>query len=327
MRVCATTTLRESLETTRSFLSYHLNVGIDHIYVFLDDPTDSVGGRLAADSRLTVTACDTTHWDRVGVTEGADAPIEARQLANTNAALRWARDAGFDWIVHLDGDELLNLRTPLHHLLDEVPESADAVLLPLLEAVPSRPDHNRPFLEITHFKAAGYKRNVWNRYRIREPHRPQWSRFQRRLTLARALGARTIRGNDYYRGAYMPRALVRVGRPVEWLLIKGPVMADGGRPRAVITDRAELLHFIAPTFADWLLKWERRTDGTAPAARLRPLVREMEAEFLLVSRTGDETRLRALFAEWHLTGRWERLVLRSLGLLRRIDLDQSLFDA
>lgn len=326
-RICATTTLRTTPEVTREFLSYHLNSGIDHVYVFLDDPSDPVGGELAGDPRLTVTPCDGAHWGRVGVDAGPGAPLEERQLANTNTALSWARESGFDWIVHLDGDELVNTRAPLRSVLGAAPDDADAVLMPLLEAVPSTAGHRRPFREITRFKAAGLRPNVWRRYRIDRPHGPQWRRYRRRLASARRLGARSIRGDgDYYRGAYMPRAFVRVDRPIERLLVKGPVMADGRVPRAVVTDRAELLHFVAPSYDDWLVKWRRRIDGTATASRSRRAVQEMEEEFRGVFGTGDEARLAALFAEWHLTGRWERLVLRAHGLLRRIRVDHRLFE-
>ncbi|MCJ7726070.1 MAG: glycosyltransferase family 2 protein, partial [Acidimicrobiia bacterium] len=186
--VCSATTVRAPFEVTWSFVTYHLNLGIDHMYVFLDDPADPAGPRLAELPGVTVVKCDAAHWARLGLDGGRDAPIEARILANTNEAFRRARSEGFDWFVHLDVDELIHVPIGVQRLLDAAPGRIDALLLPLLEAVPRRPDHLRPFEEITAFKSAGLKRNVWRRYRIPAARAPQWNRYQRRLRVARRLG-------------------------------------------------------------------------------------------------------------------------------------------
>jgi hypothetical protein len=325
LAVCSATTVRAPWEMTWSFVTYHLNLGIDRMYVFLDDPADPAGPRLSELPGVTVVRCDAAHWARLGVDGGRAAPIETRILANTNEAFRRARMAGYDWFVHLDADELLHTSIGLRQLLTDAPGRVDALLLPLLEAVPARPDHARPFEEIIDFKEAGLKRNLWNRYRLPGAHAPQWDRYQRRLRVARRLGCRTIRGSEYYRGAHMPRSIIRITDQISHVLVKGPLMIGGGRPRAQIAETANLLHFDGFSYRVWLLKWQWRRDGTATAVRMREERRKYKDEFDAAYRAQEPGGLQRLFRRRHMVTGWERFVLRSIGLLREIRIDPTLF--
>ena len=40
MRPCIVKALRGSCQETIDFLNYHLNIGVDHMYSFFDNPTD-----------------------------------------------------------------------------------------------------------------------------------------------------------------------------------------------------------------------------------------------------------------------------------------------
>ena len=39
-KICTVTTGKVSLRNTLDFVNYHLNIGIDHMYMFFDDPKD-----------------------------------------------------------------------------------------------------------------------------------------------------------------------------------------------------------------------------------------------------------------------------------------------
>ncbi|MCJ7725859.1 MAG: hypothetical protein MUP76_05660, partial [Acidimicrobiia bacterium] len=139
------------------------------------------------------------------------------------------------------------------------------------------------------------------------------------------LGCRTSRGSEYYRGAYMARAIIRITDRVGRVLVKGPLLADGRRPRARIADDANLLHFDAYSYGLWLLKWQWRRDGSATPLQMRAERGRLMDEFETACRAGEEAGLRRLFRRWHMVAGWERIVLRSLGLLRRIRIDPALF--
>jgi hypothetical protein len=39
-KICSATTLKSSVEQTLNFVHYHLSLGIDHLFLFFDDPYD-----------------------------------------------------------------------------------------------------------------------------------------------------------------------------------------------------------------------------------------------------------------------------------------------
>eukprot|EP00243_Klebsormidium_subtile_P005606 TRINITY_DN2263_c0_g3_i1.p1 TRINITY_DN2263_c0_g3~~TRINITY_DN2263_c0_g3_i1.p1 ORF type:complete len:360 (+),score=105.57 TRINITY_DN2263_c0_g3_i1:86-1081(+) len=67
-----------------------------------------------------------------------------------------ARDAGMDWIIHIDTDELLSPEGTedysLTRLLEEVAPDVDLVVFPNYETIVERVDVEDPFAEVTIFK-------------------------------------------------------------------------------------------------------------------------------------------------------------------------------
>jgi len=79
-----------------------------------------------------------------------------KQSLNMEMAIIMARDAGMDWIIHLDTDELLHpagaREYSLRQLLSEVPENVDMVIFPNYESCIEREDIKDPFSEVSMFK-------------------------------------------------------------------------------------------------------------------------------------------------------------------------------
>ncbi|KAJ4971788.1 hypothetical protein NE237_004887 [Protea cynaroides] len=71
-------------------------------------------------------------------------------------AIVMARDAGMDWIIHLDTDELLHpagaREYSLRQLLLDVPGDVDIVVFPNYESCVERDDIKEPFSEVSMFK-------------------------------------------------------------------------------------------------------------------------------------------------------------------------------
>ncbi len=60
--ICLFTTIRATLADTLAFVYYHLNIGVDHHYLFFDDPDDPSINVLAREKRVTCIRCDADHW-------------------------------------------------------------------------------------------------------------------------------------------------------------------------------------------------------------------------------------------------------------------------
>ncbi|KAG5416378.1 hypothetical protein IGI04_003945 [Brassica rapa subsp. trilocularis] len=79
-----------------------------------------------------------------------------KQSLNMEMAIVMARDAGMDWILHLDTDELIYpagaREYSLRRLLLDVPPNVDMVIFPNYESSVERDDIKDPFTEVSMFK-------------------------------------------------------------------------------------------------------------------------------------------------------------------------------
>lgn len=79
-----------------------------------------------------------------------------KQSLNMEMAIVMARDAGVDWILHLDTDELIHpagaQEYSLRDLLRNVPGNVDMVVFPNYESSIERDDIKEPFSEVSMFK-------------------------------------------------------------------------------------------------------------------------------------------------------------------------------
>ncbi|KAM5552005.1 hypothetical protein ABKV19_026735 [Rosa sericea] len=79
-----------------------------------------------------------------------------KQSLNMEMAIVMARDAGMDWIIHLDTDELLHpagaKEYSLRQLLLDVPGNVDMVIFSNYESSVERDDIKEPFTEVSMFK-------------------------------------------------------------------------------------------------------------------------------------------------------------------------------
>jgi hypothetical protein len=98
-----------------SFIAYHLAIGFDHIFLFMDDPEDgSIEVASCFGSSVTITTrSDITESNIYSkcVLYPKYAPyindeVPARQTLNAEYASILATDRGFKWLLHLDIDEV-----------------------------------------------------------------------------------------------------------------------------------------------------------------------------------------------------------------------------
>ncbi|GFP90915.1 glycosyltransferase-like kobito 1 [Phtheirospermum japonicum] len=72
------------------------------------------------------------------------------------SAIVMAREAGMDWIIHLDTDELMypagSQEYSVQNILSDVPWDVDMVIFPNYESAVERDDIKEPFSEVTMFK-------------------------------------------------------------------------------------------------------------------------------------------------------------------------------
>ena len=160
-RVCIVTTVRDPGLCLESFIRYHLAIGIDHIYVFFDDPEDPAVQIALKFSNVTAIPNDEALqvqqalWNVLYPTCEPHIGYEvmARQILNVETAIQLALDQGMDWILHIDGDELFypGQMSALDYF-DQLSSNIFQVRFLNYEAAPEVFDIGDYFHEVTLFK-------------------------------------------------------------------------------------------------------------------------------------------------------------------------------
>ncbi len=155
------TTLRNAGALLDDFIAYHRAVGFSRLYLVFDDPADPDRIRVAGEPGIEVIGCDDAWRARwrgsplfAEIGASVDEEVMARQLLNASVVADIARSDGFDWLLHVDIDELFHPpRGDARGLFEAFRnQPVDVVAFPNLEAVPEHETVARAFAEVTLFK-------------------------------------------------------------------------------------------------------------------------------------------------------------------------------
>ena len=331
MTLATTTTIQAPLEETLAFVSYHLQCGVDRMYLFFDDPEDEAFPVLQDHAQLTCVLCDDTHWTNLGVEDISS--VQNRQRANATYAFRWAEEEGIDWVVHIDSDELLRTPKPANKYFSMVSSGVDVVLLPVMEAVPQGLQYHHPFRDINLFKYFPRVRGDNSHLSMISLERGRYwihsQLWRRKKQVATALGCdhSQIVGR-YLLGHMAGKSATRTTANVAGIENHRPVPNSGEVLGASVATDAAVLHFDCRGFAQWKVKWARRVNGTVDfdISRFSPHRRRQLRVFRDAYSQENERALRDLYRRWYFMSDRERSILRTLGLVKKIDLSPSLFD-
>ncbi|MEO8548339.1 MAG: glycosyltransferase family 2 protein [Kofleriaceae bacterium] len=154
-RVALVSTVRNPGPSIRSFVEHHLVAGFAKIYLFFDDPEDVWVDAVPESDRVDVIACDAdvrASWMEWPDPSEIDVQVMVRQILNAELALQIARSQRIEWLVHLDGDELLDYPRDVSTFFAALDPKIQQVTFANLEVLPERADVADMFLELTLFK-------------------------------------------------------------------------------------------------------------------------------------------------------------------------------
>lgn len=159
------TTLINAGAVLDSFITYHLSIGFEHIFLFFDDPNDPSIEQARKYSNVTITVNDDElkkRWkssklyaaDKLMARRARISPITERQSLNVEIALELAREKGLDWLLHIDIDELFY--APGRQVGEYFQALSDRGIRYVrylnYEGIPEKPDIDNFFSEVTLFK-------------------------------------------------------------------------------------------------------------------------------------------------------------------------------
>jgi hypothetical protein len=160
-RAAIVTTLRNAGEVLDSFIAWHLSIGFGRIYLFFDDPADPDLPRAAAHPSVTAIPHDSRLRERwfalpqyAEQSAFVDREVMARQVLNTELAMALAREDGFEWLLHIDSDELFYSpsQSAAAHFASLEDQRLETIVYMNYEAVPERDEISDFFREVDLFK-------------------------------------------------------------------------------------------------------------------------------------------------------------------------------
>ncbi len=133
--------MRGSTRDILGFVAYHLDLGADHMYIYLDEHNRQAFRTLRRHPKVTVRSCDDAFWER----RKRKKP-DKHQVRQTVHATYTYNHTDLDWLTHIDIDEFLWPQVPICDLLRDVPSQVPAVRVRPIEALSVGQDLYKAFI-------------------------------------------------------------------------------------------------------------------------------------------------------------------------------------
>ncbi|CAN4109159.1 unnamed protein product [Withania somnifera] len=170
-KISITTSTSAGLEQILPWLFYHKVIGVTNFFLFVEGKAASRDVSKVLESITGVRVIHRTKdledvqaksriWKETWLAgffyQPCNYELFVKQTLNMEMAIIMAREAGVEWIMHLDTDELLHpagsSEYSLRRLLADLPNDVDMVIFPNYESSVERDDVKEPFSEVSMFK-------------------------------------------------------------------------------------------------------------------------------------------------------------------------------
>ncbi|CAN4118487.1 unnamed protein product [Withania somnifera] len=170
-KISITTSTSAGLEQILPWLFYHKVIGVTNFFLFVEGKAASpdvsrvlesiTGVRVIYRTKdLENVQANSRIWNETWLAgffyQPCNYELFVKQTLNMEMAIVMAREAGVEWIIHLDTDELLHpagsSEYSLRRLLADLPKDVDMVIFPNYESSVDRDDGEEPFSEVSMFK-------------------------------------------------------------------------------------------------------------------------------------------------------------------------------
>ncbi|SFD82313.1 glycosyltransferase family 2 protein [Roseivivax sediminis] len=293
----AVCTTNAALEAVLDFAAWHLELGAQRIYLYLDEPDPETEATLSAHPRLRVVRTDDAYWKKRG---GRPEAHQARQSRNARHA--YSRRTEVDWLTHIDVDEFLVPERPVEEVLSALPGDVFCTRVRPMEALaPGAGDMpgTRSFkaLHLDQTRRAAAARACF----------PDWA--------------------DHLSGGFLShvagKLFFRTGAEGVQIRIHNVFRAGEQNPGMVELPQIALAHLHAESWDHFLAAYRFRLARGSYRAELKPQVRGPDALslhdlFRRIEAEGGEAALRRFFEDVATATPTLCAALEREGLLRRL---------
>ncbi|XP_073156853.1 glycosyltransferase-like At2g41451 [Henckelia pumila] len=171
LKICIISTTSAGLEQILPWIFYHKVIGVAKFFLFVEGKAASPavynvlhsipGVRVIRRTReLEEQQAKSRIWNETWLSHFFYKPCNyelfVNQTLNMEMGIVMATEAGMDWIIHVDTDELIHpvgsSQYSVQSLLLDVPKDVDLVVFPNYESIVEKDDIKEPFSEVSMFK-------------------------------------------------------------------------------------------------------------------------------------------------------------------------------
>ncbi|WP_354635175.1 glycosyltransferase family 2 protein [Planktothricoides raciborskii] len=296
-------TVKAPLSQLTMYVNYHLNIGIDEIILFFDDPLDEGIKFFANYENVTVVPCSSEYWTQT--TEPRPPIVLDRQITNVNEGVKIAISKNCSWMTHIDCDELIYPLRDIKQVLRDC--QADGLNFHVMEVVSEQETYEHIFMP-TLFKKRPNKLQIW---------------------AAKMLGcSQSFCGGQYFRAYETSKMLIKISPKIKKYGIHEPEeCADD----TIIKQSHELrlLHYDSVGLSNWKAKFERRAQELVEGDNLYEFFakhRVTQFQAYLQARSEGDSQLVALYKRLYIMSKGQKQILFFLGMLEKVILNQDFFN-
>lgn len=161
MNICLVSTICNAQKALKSFIDYHISIGFEHLFLFVDNNDEMAEYEDFRSEKVSLIRSGkalSRCWNEMpsagDLVRYTDVELIARQCLNAEVAMELGRLKGYDWILHIDVDELFKLESNEKMTLSDYfsAMTSDVIWFRNVEAIPEKLEINDYFKEVSLFK-------------------------------------------------------------------------------------------------------------------------------------------------------------------------------
>ncbi len=292
------TTTNAEQQKVLEFAAWHLELGADRLFIYLDAPDPETQGVLNAHPKIRAIHTDAAWWEK---RNRRPVKHQVRQCANARHANNQKPDV--DWLAHIDVDEFLIPDQTVAEVLANLPKDAFCARVRPIEALaPAERDPENP----RYFKTFHLDPKL--RQAATDRSFPKWSEHLSGGFLSHVAG----------------KLFFRTGHKGLDIKIHNVIRDDVQNPGMVELSQITLAHFHADSWDHFIQAYRFRLERGSYRADLKPQVKRdrsmsLHDLFQTIEADGGEAALRQFYEDVATATPSLRAALDKEGLLRQID--------
>lgn len=303
-KVAIISTVKGGLEELTLFINYHLNIGIDKIILFFDDPSDNCIEHVSSTYKnIHAVRCTNEYWLEK-FSYRPDLHTE-RQVVNVNEGVGIAKELGCQWIIHIDRDELIYSAKNLKSVLED--SESDVIKFSIREAIP----------EVENYK------NIFEPKTFKVPNPSS-----RKVKVAKLFGCNSVFcGDGYFKGHTRSKVAIKITSKIQKVAIHQPLEYDKENTKFIDTEEVKLLHFDSIGFHDWYQKFSNKPENFSKKPNVkRGAYRKLLIQEFVDAQSKGMKHLHSLYKEKYMISPNKIFILSLLKMTEKIPINQRLFE-